>query len=108
MANDPLRGPMTMDAAAGMTADAAATAATADPADGQPLVCYRHPDRETYVSCGRCDRSICTGCAMMGPVGLRCRQCGKPPRDAVTMLTPTQLWAGAAAGRDVRAITRVH
>jgi hypothetical protein len=86
---------MTMDAAADLTADATATA---DHADGQPLVCYRHPDRETYVSCGRCERPICSGCAMMGPVGLRCRQCGKPPRSALMMLTPTQLWAGAAAG----------
>ena len=85
---------MTMDAAADMTADATATAGHSD---GQPLVCYRHPDRETYVSCGRCERPMCTGCAMIGPVGLRCRDCGKAPRDALTMLTPTQLWAGAAA-----------
>jgi len=83
---------MTLDAAAGTAADA-----SAGTGDGHPLVCYRHPDRETYVSCGRCDRPICTGCAMMGPVGLRCRDCGKPTRNALTMLTPTQLWAGAAA-----------
>jgi len=67
---------------------------TATIADPSSLFCYRHPDRETYVRCGRCDQPICTACAMQGPVGLRCRACGKPPRDPLTSLTPTQLAAG--------------
>jgi hypothetical protein len=67
------------------------SAATNDPT---ALFCYRHPNRETYVRCGRCDQPICTSCAMQGPVGLRCRACGKPPRDPLTTLTPAQLGAG--------------
>jgi hypothetical protein len=67
---------------------------TATPADPDALFCYRHPNRETYVRCGRCDQPICTACAMQGPVGLRCRACGKPPRDPLTTLTPAQLAAG--------------
>jgi hypothetical protein len=63
----------------------------------QPLFCFRHPERETYVSCGRCDRPICTSCGMMGPVGLRCRDCGKPPRDPLTSVDAGQLFAGVAA-----------
>ena len=67
------------------------------PADGGPMFCYRHPDRETWVRCGRCDRPICTQCAMQGPVGLRCRECGKPARDPMIAFTPAQLLGGFAA-----------
>jgi membrane associated rhomboid family serine protease len=34
--------------------------------------CYRHPDRETALSCSECGRPICTDCMTMAPVGLRC------------------------------------
>ncbi len=82
------------------------TTATLDRSDPEPLHCYRHPDRETYIRCGRCDQPICVGCAMQGPVGMRCRQCGKPVRDALSSLTAQQtltavglsLGAGALVG----------
>ena len=34
--------------------------------------CYRHPDRETGVSCSECGRPICPDCMTFGPVGIRC------------------------------------
>ncbi len=34
--------------------------------------CYRHPNRETYVSCSECGRPICTECMTPAPVGQRC------------------------------------
>jgi membrane associated rhomboid family serine protease len=34
--------------------------------------CYRHPDRETGLSCSDCGRPICADCASFGPVGIRC------------------------------------
>jgi len=41
--------------------------------------CYRHPDRETRLSCSECGRPICTECMTMAPVGLRCPDhSGKP------------------------------
>ena len=73
-----------------MTSDAV----TADHSEPGPLYCYRHPDRETYVRCGRCDQPICMGCAMQGPVGMRCKSCGTPSRDPLTMMTPQQLALG--------------
>jgi membrane associated rhomboid family serine protease len=33
--------------------------------------CYRHPDRETGLSCSECGRPICTECMTVAPVGLR-------------------------------------
>jgi membrane associated rhomboid family serine protease len=38
----------------------------------EPLRCYRHPERETYVSCTECGRGICPDCMTFGPVGIRC------------------------------------
>ncbi|MGH3137983.1 MAG: rhomboid family intramembrane serine protease [Gaiellaceae bacterium] len=38
----------------------------------EPLRCYRHPERETYVSCSDCGRGICPDCMTFGPVGIRC------------------------------------
>jgi len=41
--------------------------------------CYRHPDRETGLSCSECGRPICTECVTYAPVGLRCPEhSGKP------------------------------
>jgi membrane associated rhomboid family serine protease len=34
--------------------------------------CYRHPDRETGLSCTVCERPICTECMTMTSVGPRC------------------------------------
>jgi len=41
--------------------------------------CYRHPDRETGLSCSVCERPICTDCATFASVGIRCPEhSGKP------------------------------
>jgi membrane associated rhomboid family serine protease len=43
------------------------------------LRCYRHPDRETGVSCSECGRGICPDCMTFSPVGIRCPDhAGKP------------------------------
>jgi hypothetical protein len=73
-----------------------ATPITADPVDGGSMHCYRHPDRETWVRCGRCDRPICTKCALQGPVGSRCRDCGRLRNDPLTHLSRRQLILGIA------------
>ncbi|MEY4418281.1 MAG: hypothetical protein RIQ88_719 [Actinomycetota bacterium] len=39
--------------------------------------CYRHPDRETGVSCQRCDRYICPDCQTPGAVGFLCPEDSK-------------------------------
>jgi hypothetical protein len=40
--------------------------------------CYRHPDRVTYLSCGRCGKPLCPDCSQHGPVGIRCEECLRP------------------------------
>lgn len=38
-------------------------------------VCYRHPERESYIRCQRCDRSICPDCMRDAAVGFHCPTC---------------------------------
>jgi membrane associated rhomboid family serine protease len=42
---------------------------------GSPPMCYRHPGRETYVRCSRCDRPICPDCMVAAAVGFQCPEC---------------------------------
>jgi len=38
-------------------------------------VCPRHPDRESYVRCQRCERPTCPECQRVAPVGIQCVDC---------------------------------
>src|SRR6266516_3720675 len=61
--------------------------------------CYRHPDRETGLSCSECGRPICTECVTYAPVGLRCPDhSGKPQGKAKV--------AAAVGARDDDFLTR--
>jgi membrane associated rhomboid family serine protease len=42
-----------------------------------PPVCYRHPGRQTYVSCVRCGRPACPDCLRPAAVGHQCVECIK-------------------------------
>ncbi len=47
-------------------------------------VCYRHPDRETGVSCSNCGRPICPDCMTSTQVGMRCPECSQERTKVVT------------------------
>ena len=38
-------------------------------------MCANHPDRATSLRCNRCEKPICAKCAILTPVGYRCREC---------------------------------
>ena len=44
-------------------------------APSQVPTCYRHPGRETYVSCVRCGRYACPDCMRSASVGQQCVDC---------------------------------
>ncbi|MGV9860020.1 rhomboid family intramembrane serine protease [Gordonia sp. NPDC003425] len=46
----------------------------AHPTGAQP-VCYRHPDRPTWLSCSRCGRPACPECLQPAAVGQHCVDC---------------------------------
>jgi membrane associated rhomboid family serine protease len=43
----------------------------------QRETCYRHPNRETGVSCSNCGRPICPECMTSTSVGMRCPECAR-------------------------------
>jgi membrane associated rhomboid family serine protease len=45
------------------------------PGEETPPTCYRHPDRETWVSCVRCGRPACPDCLRQAAVGQQCVDC---------------------------------
>lgn len=47
--------------------------------------CYRHPSRETGVSCSSCGRPICPDCMTTTPVGMRCPDCARQRTRVVRM-----------------------
>jgi membrane associated rhomboid family serine protease len=51
--------------------------------------CYRHPDRETGVSCSSCGRPICPDCMTPTPVGMRCPECANQRTKVVRNPTGT-------------------
>jgi membrane associated rhomboid family serine protease len=47
--------------------------------------CYRHPSRETGVSCSNCGRPICPDCMTTTPVGMRCPECARQRTQVKTL-----------------------
>ena len=47
--------------------------------------CYRHPSRETAVSCSACGRPICPDCMTPTQVGMRCPECAGERTKVVRM-----------------------
>lgn len=41
----------------------------------EPQVCEVHPNVETTLRCNKCGRLMCNQCAVLTPVGYRCREC---------------------------------
>ena len=48
----------------------------------ETMHCYRHPNRETRVSCATCGRPICTECMVPTDVGIKCPDDARLPRGA--------------------------
>jgi hypothetical protein len=40
-----------------------------------PMYCANHPDTQTFLRCGKCEKPICARCRVSTPVGFRCYDC---------------------------------
>ena len=49
--------------------------------------CYRHPDRQSYVLCQRCGRTICGECQTPAAVGVHCPECVREARASAPRVT---------------------
>ncbi|HUK96005.1 MAG TPA: rhomboid family intramembrane serine protease [Gaiellaceae bacterium] len=63
-----------------------------------PMHCYRHPNRETYLSCSECGRPICTECMTPAPVGQRCPEHSGKPQGVRRVATGAQRSAFEGTG----------
>jgi membrane associated rhomboid family serine protease len=73
----------------------------------ETLTCYRHPDRETGVSCSECGRGICPDCMTFGPVGIRCPEHSGKPQGVQRVVKNVQ--QRSAGGRPVtKAIVAIN
>lgn len=61
------------------------SSAPVDPAN----FCYRHPDRQSFVLCQRCGRTICPQCQTQAAVGVHCPECVKEGRASSPRRPPT-------------------
>ena len=71
--------------------------------------CYRHPDRETGLSCSECGRPICADCANFGPVGIRCPDHASVRQGSSTRIKPRPVLRapGVALGSGDAPVTKV-
>ncbi|GAA1841403.1 rhomboid family intramembrane serine protease [Actinomadura bangladeshensis] len=67
--------------------------------------CYRHPGRETYVRCTRCDRYICPDCMRDAAVGHQCVECVAEGNRGVRRAVPRTVVGGRAPSSAVPVVT---
>src|SRR5215468_11831528 len=71
-----------------------------------PTSCYRHPKRECYVQCVRCERHICPDCMREATVGFHCPDCVREGAKGVR--SARTIFGGRAnAGRPIATITLI-
>lgn len=81
---------------------------TTEPAEGHQRptpTCFRHPRRETYVRCTRCDRYMCPDCMRDAAVGHQCVECVRAGNK--TIRRPRTVFGGRVAIRPVVTMTLI-
>jgi hypothetical protein len=59
------------------------------------LFCYRHSNRSTSLRCYKCNKPICSECAVKTPVGYLCPDCQRKAEDTFFNSKPTDYFLAA-------------
>jgi len=70
-----------------------------------PRYCYRHPDRETGLSCSECGRPICYECMTPAPVGIRCPEHSGKAQGIQKVTRAAERAVTGVGGRRLNAVT---
>ncbi len=62
-------------------------------------VCYRHPNRESWVLCQRCGNTICGDCQRQAAVGFHCPDCVKAAAPATAKIVSGARLRSVVRGR---------
>lgn len=73
------------------------------PVNAPTSVCYRHPDRVSYVLCQRCGRTICGECQTPAAVGVVCPECMAQQHANAPRTKPA--WLTRLTGRGAPVVT---
>jgi len=65
-----------------------------------PLYCANHPTVETGLRCNNCEKLICPKCAVLTPIGYRCKDCVRSQQKVFD----TAVWFDYPLGFTVAAI----
>jgi membrane associated rhomboid family serine protease len=76
-----------------------------DAPESSAPACYRHPGRETYIRCARCERYICPDCMTAAPVGFQCPECVS--EGTRTVRQPTTVLGGQVQERGGDLVTKI-
>ncbi|MEU4492789.1 rhomboid family intramembrane serine protease [Streptomyces sp. NPDC023998] len=81
-----------------------------EPQDAHSLPsCYRHPGRDTGITCTRCERPICPDCMVSASVGFHCPECvrsGSGTGHSATANQPRTV-AGGAVSASPHLVTKI-
>ncbi len=69
--------------------------------------CATHPNVETNLRCGKCDKPICPKCMIQTPVGARCRECARLKRIPTYNITPVQYTKAIAVALVLSIVTGI-
>jgi hypothetical protein len=69
--------------------------------------CATHPNVETNLRCGKCDKPICPKCLVQTPVGARCRDCARLRRIPTYNITPLQYTKAIAVALVLSIVTGI-
>ena len=69
------------------------------------MKCATHPEVETNLRCGKCDKPICPRCMVQTPVGARCRECARLYKLPTYRMSSQYYFRAVGTGLGMAAVT---